>query len=691
MLKIEREGEQTSFEVSDIMTRLTLDTIALCAFDYRFNSFYKEDMHPFVNAMVEVLLEANQKPSRPKIQDQLMFLNRRKNQANINYLNQIADDLIAARKSQPNKEINDLLNLMLNSEDPLTGEKLSDENIRRNLITFLIAGHETTSGMLSFTTYLLLENPEILAKAQAEVDRVLGNDLPTVKHISKLSYIDQILKESLRLYPTAPAYTVCAKEDTIIGGKYAVKKDQPIIILLPTLHRDKSVWGDDVEAFNPDRFLPENYEKLPPNSWKPFGNGQRSCIGRPFAMQEAILVLSMLLQRFDISYAKDYQLEIKETLTLKPYELYIKAKRRDNGPILSKNENNHSTEEKKKTISVPTENLTPLCILYGSNSGSSEGFAQKVGSDAKANGFNSTLGILDDYIDNLPKETPVLIITASYEGKPTENAKQFVKWLETEETKNMEGITYAVFGCGHRDWVRTYQAIPRLIDKKLAEFGGERILKRGEADARGDFFGDFEDWYDQFWPALREKYNKTSLNPTKQKLFEIEFITGQRTEILQQPDLKRGTIVENRELVNMSHPLGRSKRHIEISLPEGLHYKAGDYLAILPENPPLNIQRALKRFHLKGDEKIIIRKNTDTLTFLPTGFPITVKEVLANYVELAQPATRKQVKQMAEICPCPPEKIRLMAFAQEKKYLEAVLAKRLSVFGLIGAISCRGP
>jgi cytochrome P450/NADPH-cytochrome P450 reductase len=95
------------------------------------------------------------------------------------------------------------------------------------------------------------------------------------------------------------------------------------------LHRDPAVW-DEPEAFRPERFEPENLEKLPPNAWKPFGNGRRSCIGRGFAMQEAMLVLAMVLQRFDLSLADpDYRLKVGETLTMKPVGLRIHARRRD--------------------------------------------------------------------------------------------------------------------------------------------------------------------------------------------------------------------------------------------------------------------------------------------------------------------------------------------------------------------------
>ena len=221
---------------------------------------------------------------------------------------------------------------MLEGKDPQTGRGLSDENIRFQMITFLTAGHETTSGLLTFTLYELLDNPACLAKARGEVDRVLGNQNPRFEHLSQLTYIDQVLKETLRLWPIASAFAVQPYEnETTIGGKYRVTQDQVILVFLPALHRDPKVWVDP-ERFDPERFAPGNVEKIPENAWKAFGNGQRACIGRPFALQEATAALAGILQRFEISKADpDYQLRIKETATIKPEGFFIKAKRRNVG------------------------------------------------------------------------------------------------------------------------------------------------------------------------------------------------------------------------------------------------------------------------------------------------------------------------------------------------------------------------
>jgi cytochrome P450 / NADPH-cytochrome P450 reductase len=214
--------------------------------------------------------------------------------------------------------------------DPQTGSTLSNENIRYQMVTFLIAGHETTSGLLSFAFYHLLRNPEALRKAQAEVDAVTAGASVAFPHLKELRYIDAVLKETMRMQPPVGMFSVKPKDGpyTFKGG-YKVDQRESVGILVTQLHRDTRVWGEDVETFRPERMLDGGFEKLPPNSWKPFGNGPRACIGRSFAWQEATLLVARLLQKFHFEMEDpSYRLKIKHTLTVKPLDFFMKARPR---------------------------------------------------------------------------------------------------------------------------------------------------------------------------------------------------------------------------------------------------------------------------------------------------------------------------------------------------------------------------
>jgi cytochrome P450 / NADPH-cytochrome P450 reductase len=318
-------------DVADSMTRLTLDTIALAACGYRFNSFRRVDAHPFAEAMVRLLDECTARARRPALLTRLMLRKARRRAADLRLLFHFADEAIAQRRERgPQAGSRDFLDLLLEGKDPKTGAGLSAQDIRSEVVGLLLAGQETTSSLLTFALYELLEHPEVLARARAEVDRVLGDQRPQFEHLTQLSYVDHVVKETLRLWPVAPATARRSiARETTIGGGYPVHEGQTIVILFPMLHRDPAVWGEDADRFEPDRFARGALEKLPPHAWIPFAAGLRACTGRALAMQEAILLVASVLQRFDIAKAdRSYRMRVSGTGILKMQGFFIKAKRR---------------------------------------------------------------------------------------------------------------------------------------------------------------------------------------------------------------------------------------------------------------------------------------------------------------------------------------------------------------------------
>jgi cytochrome P450/NADPH-cytochrome P450 reductase len=684
LMKWEREGADHRIDVGSDATRLTLDTIALCAFSHRFNSMYSDELNPFVGAMLRSLAEAMVRAQRVPVQTRLMLRERHQYDEDIRYMFQVADGFVADRRSNPLADgQHDILNRIVTAADPETGEKLSDENARYQLVTFLIAGHETTSGLITFTLYHLLKNPDILAKARAQVDKVLGNRTPRFEDLVTLTYLDQILKESLRLWPPAPAFSLRALKDTTLGGKYAAPRDRVFTVLTPQLHRDPAVWGD-AETFDPDRFSFERAEKLPPNSWRPFGNGQRSCIGRGFALQEATLFLAILLQRFDLTAADpNYELKIRQALTIKPDGFVMTARRRDT--VIQDAPRAQARQAAEPDVATQAKpNGIPITVLYGSNAGTSQAFAERITNDSKLRGYTATIGTLDSAAGKLPTQGMVVVVTSSYEGLPPDDAKSFVNWLGTLHAGALDGVRFAVFGCGNKDWARTYQAVPKEVDAGLAAAGGRQVVERGEANARGDFFGDFDDWYAGFWGPVETEFGQDSKEPAAAPALAVQFVGIVRDPLVRLNHLERATVVANRELVNMAAPGARSKRHLEIALQPGMTYGAGDYLALLPLNPADVVDRALTRFGLAYDSAVVLTIAAGGATSLPTGTPVTAGELLSAYVELSQPATRRQIGLLADATACPPDKKALAGLAADPDtYAREVLDKRVTVLDLL--------
>jgi cytochrome P450 / NADPH-cytochrome P450 reductase len=679
-----RLNPDESIDVSQDMTRLTLDTIGLCGFNYRFNSFYRDQAHPFITSMTRALDEAMRQQQRLDLQNKLMFSTKRQYKRDIQTMFTLVDKIIAERKQHGNQGADDLLSRMLSSKDPETGESLDDQNIRYQIITFLIAGHETTSGLLSFALYLLLKNPEKLQKAYEEVDRIFTDLIPTYAQVRELKYIQMVLNESLRLYPTAPAFALYAKEDTVLGRKYYLKKGYCVIILIPKLHRDTSVWGDDVEDFRPERF--EDPSKIPPHAYKPFGNGQRACIGKQFALQEATLVLGMVLKYFQIIDHTNYQLKVKETLTLKPDGFTMRVRPRNDQIPISILGKEAAVLEMKQPKGVATsrveKNNTPLLVLYGSNLGTAEGVARELADAARCRGFQVEIAPLNEAVGKLPKQGAVFIITSSYNGKPPGNGRTFVQWLEEAETEEVKGVRYAVFGCGDYNWASTYQHIPRFIDEQLAAKGATRLTKRGEGDASGDFEKQLDGWQDQLWPdVMNALHLKINGKLEQERALTIQFVSRLvATPLADKCGASLAYVVENRQLQTDNE---RSTRHIEIALPKGVTYREGDHLGVVPQNNAELVERVLNRFGLNGNDHLILSGSRRSAAHLPLDRPVSVYDLLSHCVELQEAATRAQLRELAAFTVCPPHKRELEGLLQENMYKMKVIRKHVTMLDLL--------
>ncbi|KAL4787174.1 cytochrome P450 [Aspergillus varians] len=694
-LKWARYGPDAPIMVTDDFTRLTLDTLALCSMGYRFNSYYSPVLHPFIEAMGDFLTEAGEKSRRPPLPGVFFRGRDQKFQDDITVLRDTAQGVLEARRAGKSDR-NDLLAAMLRGVDSQTGQRMTDESIMDNLITFLIAGHETTSGLLSFVFYQLLRHPETYRKAQQEVDEVVGQEVIEVSHLSKLPYINSVLRETLRLNATIPLFTVEAFEDTLLAGKYPVKAGETIVNLLAKSHLDPQVYGDDAQDFKPERMSDEVFNKRQtefPNSWKPFGNGMRACIGRPFAWQEALLVMVMLLQNFEFSLDPDYHLEFKQTLTIKPKDLFMTASLR-HGLTPTTLERRlaglaTATTTQTKTTTNPDEESStgvPLTILYGSNSGTCETLARRLAADASSKGFQVTqFDGLDSACSSLPTGQPVVIVTSSYEGQPPDNAKRFVSWLEGLDEKEapLKDVSFALFGCGNKEWAQTFHRIPKLIDITLEKLGGTRLTDLGLADASSDeMFSTFETWADDaLWPRLVAQYGgETEHNSSAGQPAAVEVtVSNSRTQALRQ-DVGQAMVVET-HLLTGDGEKERRKKHIEIRLPEGVTYSAGDYLAVLPINPPETVRRAMRHFKLSWDAQVKIAASGPT-TALPTNGPVAANDILSTYVELSQPATRKDLRIMADASRDADTKTTLTAYANET-YTKEILTKGVSVLDIL--------
>ena len=442
------------------------------------------------------------------------------------------------------------------------------------------------------------------------------------------------------------------------------------------------MWGDDVEAFIPERFEDPSY--IPYHAYKPFGNGQRACIGQQFALHEATLVLGMVLQHFDLIDHQDYQLDVKETLTLKPDGLTMRVSARKPAMAFSiASSDEAKTEEAAEPLALDSSHGTPLLVLYGSNMGTAEGIARDLGETGRQQGFSTEVAPLNDYIDGLPTEGAVVIVSASYNGNPPDNADKFVAALKEGDAGSFAGVRYAVFGCGDHNWATTYQRIPNIIDEQLHEKGAHRLSLTGHGDASDDFEGDYEKWAESLWPDLADELNiELHQSDATNSSITMNFVSDvSDTPLARTHHAFTALINKNVELQHTES--GRSTRHIALTLPAGVEYQEGDHVGILPQNPPKLVDRVLSRFNLNGQEYVQLTGDAGKAAHLPTEKPVKLQELLSNYVEFQEPATRSQIRTLAAHTVCPPHVVELEELLNDETYKDAVLRKRITMLDLV--------
>ncbi|KAL7758406.1 hypothetical protein ACKLNR_012933 [Fusarium oxysporum f. sp. zingiberi] len=284
-----------------------------------------------------------------------------------------------------------------------------------------------------------------------------------------------------------------------------------------------------------------------------------------------------------------------------PEDFNMKARLRDESFLdhagaLASGPTSDTKDRPKEALNIQqTESLKPMHIFFGSNTGTCEAVATALAASAQRHGFKAEPVSMDDGVALFNKNQPLVIVTASYEGQPPDNAAHFVEWLSRNPREKVEGAKYAVFGLGNK--------------KKL-------------------------------WPALGSRDNGGSLGMEEIKVH----IDAQRRVGALKQDLQLGQITETRLLTTKSG--APRKRHLSIALPSGVAYQAGDYLAVLPLNSPRMVQRVLRRFKLPWDVMLTI--DPKAITSLPKGQQLSAHDILSAIVELLQPITSKTLAAVKE-------------------------------------------
>jgi cytochrome P450 len=318
-----KSGSQR-FDITDDLRRLNILTTVKCLFDQDIQTL--EGPEPsIINAMEQATQEAVKRPTRPKILNSLLF--QKKFDADTKTMRDFAAEIVKKRRAE-NGEKSDMLNALLNGKDPESGKSLTESEIIDEIVSLLI-GTVTAPNFVAFTIYYLLKNPEKMTEAYKEIDAVLPKgETINASHITKLNYVEAVLRESMRLSAPAPGFNIepipgsTAGPVLLAGGKYEIPANQVIITVLSKVNRDPAVF-EDAEEFRPERMIGEAYDKLPAGVKKGFGNGKRECIGKLYAWQWSMVTLTCILRAVNLKLAEPtYQLKMDGAFSVKPVGFY---------------------------------------------------------------------------------------------------------------------------------------------------------------------------------------------------------------------------------------------------------------------------------------------------------------------------------------------------------------------------------
>jgi cytochrome P450 len=291
-------AQNEPFDMAREMMQLTLNIVSRALFGYNI-----DQQAAVVGEAINVLTEIA-KPKQPRFQEMLKVLD------------QVVYSIIQQRRQLPHSEPLDLLDMLIQARYAESGEGMEDQQIRDEVMSLLVAGHETTANTLSWLWYWLGQHPDVVAQIEAELDSVLNGRCPTIDDLPRLQYCDKVIKESMRLHPSAWSISRHALADDNIGGYYVPAG--AIVALSPyTLHRHPAFWPEP-EKFDPERFTPEQEAAQHRYAYIPFGGGVRRCIGDQFALMESIIILPMTLQKFRLQLAPGHPVEEHAVVTLRP-------------------------------------------------------------------------------------------------------------------------------------------------------------------------------------------------------------------------------------------------------------------------------------------------------------------------------------------------------------------------------------
>lgn len=495
-------GFGNAVNIKEWMTRVTFEVIGACGFSFCFNMLDGPDapLHPFIQGMNRCLGEMQKRAFRTRYWKKLPIKANKQFRVDTDLMFRTVEEVIAnrfeERKSGKKSETPDLLDFMLDAVDGQTGEGFTASEMRDEIITFLIAGHETTSSLLSWTIMLLDKHPDIEQRVLAEIQSVCPDgEAVTLAAVKRMPFLFQVIREAIRLYPPLPRVQKMCLHPTQIGP-YAVKAGDVCEANILALHRLSAAWGPDAACFNPDRFSPENDKERHPFAFLPFSHGPRSCIGAQFAFLEARVVLAVILPvfRFNKTPNTDTSIDARAP-ALQPTFLEMTLQPR-NGPDVTVDR-----VPVPQSLQEP-QSLPPMIVAVMSDDGQSEDLAVALAGMAESLGISVQVVRMSEYVASDHADPHILVALVANDPAAFSSVKA---WALGDPT-SLAHIKYGVLSVTDPQRKSSGRSsLAHLIDSKLFARGGERLCDMASVSIRSTLWEDFGTWQSVILTALLEK------------------------------------------------------------------------------------------------------------------------------------------------------------------------------------------
>jgi cytochrome P450/NADPH-cytochrome P450 reductase len=654
------------------MERYTLEVSGRGACRYDFGLFEDRCPHAFADAVPASTKESILRVAEPR-PDFWWWRRRQKTYRRQNKeLFRTAEALVRARMhTTPLGTQTDLLSRLVSTPDPETGELLDAETIRDQVLMHLSNGFNGPSITGAWLAYVLATHPDVEQKLIAEIDSITGGDPDydlQYDDLMALTYTTQVIKETMRVYPPMPVTIRRSLKDGLLG-RYRIRKGDIILVGTLAAQRDPRYWGSNADAFDPEQFAMEKVVERPRHAFIPFSIGKRQCMAQEVTFMMLRVVLFEIYRRYQLRLAPGATVAKNTVVTTKPVAVPVVRVARD------LRESPAALRDRPAPAPLPaaaggwgapteipeTSAYRDLVIAYGSNFGANKELAERFAERGRYYGYSTDVMTLNELAEAPAHAEPWLLVALSstYTSNPPSNATAFKAALEASQpgSATWRGCRYLVWGTGNSQW-NAFLAFPRYVYAKLAELGATPLADFAFGDVGSPVWEQVHaDWNDRVWGVLRELSGARESEEAAARIEAEQAAAHELTDVASNTAMAKSlaeaaprvllspTILTNavgaetvearavvcRELQAPDSP--KRTRHLELALPDGFVYTAGDHLGVCPRNDEERVERLARQLGAELDGLFMVPQSLN-VRVAPKGVVLQVRNVLTNLVDI---------------------------------------------------------